>query len=81
MLESSGGSSGSARGRHGADVHDFWWHVTFYVIVNAIVVSQDLVAGGGLDWAYWVLVPWGIGLLAHGLAVLFTGHRHSSGTV
>ena len=30
---------------------------------------QDLAGGGGLDWAYWAFVPWGIGLLSHAMAV------------
>jgi hypothetical protein len=67
--------------KHRDDVHTFWWHATFYVVVNAIIVAQDLIAGGGLDWAYWTFVPWGIGLLAHGLAVLFGRPRRKMGTV
>jgi hypothetical protein len=41
------------------------WHIAAYVIVNAFLWFIDLNAGGGLDWAYWTTIPWGMGLLFH----------------
>ena len=43
-------------------------HGTAFAIVNAFLWLQDIVAGGGLEYAYWPTIPWGIGLIAHALA-------------
>lgn len=51
------------------DLVGFYWHLAFFVLANAFMVWQDLAGGGGLDWAYWAFVPWGIGLLSHAMAV------------
>ena len=48
-----------------AEFEGLMWHIAVYVIVNAFLWFIDLNAGGGLDWAYWTTVPWGIGLLFH----------------
>jgi hypothetical protein len=66
--------------RHAKDVRDFWWHAAFYVIVNAVIIAQDLITGGGLDWAYWTFVPWGVGLLIHAIVVFFARNRRRLGT-
>ena len=40
--------------------------------------SKVIQAGGGLEYAYWVTIPWGLGLAAHIAAYLVdrrrTGH-------
>ena len=41
------------------------WHIAAYLIVNAFLWFIDLNGGGGLEWAYWTTIPWGIGLLFH----------------
>ena len=41
-------------------------------IVNAFLWLQDLATGGGLEYAYWTTIPWGIGLLAHAIAYATT---------
>lgn len=50
------------------------WHVGFYVVVNAFLWIQDFAAGGGLNYAYWVTIPWGIGLAAHITAYVVESH-------
>ncbi len=40
-------------------------HSVVFVLVNALLWAQDLIAGGGLDWAYWTTIAWGIGLAIH----------------
>ena len=47
---------------------DLMWHVAAYVIVNAFLWIMDFAQGGGLEWAYWVTIPWGIGLAFHAAA-------------
>ena len=40
-------------------------HIAVFVLVNGILWAQDILAGGGLDYAYMVTIPWGLGLIAH----------------
>jgi hypothetical protein len=70
----------SARARkHAKDVRDFWYHLITFVFVNALLVIVDLRGGAGegtilgLDWAYWLILFWGFGLVAHAVYV-FAGH-------
>lgn len=55
-------------------------HATAFVIVNAFLWLQDIAAGGGLEYAYWTTIPWGIGLAAHALAYLSTRNRTTDQT-
>lgn len=43
-------------------------HTTAFVIVNAFVWIQDIALGDGVNYAWWVTIPWGIGLAAHAIA-------------
>jgi hypothetical protein len=56
------------------DFASLMWHIGFYLVINAFLWTQDIAAGGGLDYAYWVTVPWGIGLAAHIVAYLVESH-------
>jgi len=40
-------------------------HIAVFIIVNGFLWLQDILAGNGLEYAYWVTIPWGVGLLAH----------------
>jgi hypothetical protein len=40
-------------------------HLAVYVIVNAGLFGLDWFTGGGIEWAYWPLFGWGIGLVSH----------------
>ncbi len=40
------------------------WHVATYLIINAFLWFIDL-RQGGLEWAYWVSLSWGIALAFH----------------
>ena len=57
------------------DVRDFWVHLAMYVVVNGGLVIIDLVQGGGLQWAQWVIFGWGIGLAAHAVSVFIFDSR------
>jgi hypothetical protein len=49
-------------------------HLFAYVLVNAGLVAINLVTSPGYFWAIWPIVGWGLGLMAHGMAVYqFTG--------
>lgn len=41
------------------------WHAGVFVAVNAFIWLQDIALGGGVDYAFWVTVPWAIGLAVH----------------
>ncbi|THD54876.1 2TM domain-containing protein [Phenylobacterium sp.] len=44
-------------------------HVFAYVLVNAGLVAVNLVTSPGYFWAIWPIFGWGLGLVAHGVAV------------
>lgn len=52
-------------------------HIVAFVLVNALLWMQDVAMGGGLKYAYWVTIPWGIGLIVH-VIVYFSGGRHAT---
>lgn len=47
------------------------WHTTAYVLVNGFLWVLDLVTGGGIEWAYWTTIPWGLGLVFHFAAYMW----------
>lgn len=50
-------------------------HLATYVLVCALLVAIDLVSGSagdtffGLNWAFWPIMGWGIGIILHGLSL------------
>ena len=58
------------RRRHAAELRDLLWHVAAYVVANAFLLAEDWLAGDGINWAYWVAIPWGAGLLFHAIAII-----------
>jgi hypothetical protein len=40
------------------------WHLATFLIINGFLWFIDLMEGG-LEWAYWVTVTWGIALAFH----------------
>ena len=46
----------------------FMWHLATYVIINIFMWSIDWVTGNGIEFAYWITIPWGIGLGFHAAA-------------
>jgi hypothetical protein len=51
------------------EIKDFYVHLLVYITVNAGLFLINLVSSPGNWWFYWPLLGWGIGLLAHGVAV------------
>jgi hypothetical protein len=50
-------------------------HATIFLVVNAFLWMQDIALGDGLNYAYWVTIPWGIGLAAHAVTQYTATHR------
>jgi hypothetical protein len=40
------------------------WHAATFIIINGFLWFIDL-QQGGLEWAYWVTVSWGIAMAFH----------------
>lgn len=55
------------------------WHAGVFAVVNAFIWFQDIVLGEGL-YAYWVTIPWGIGLAIHGLIYYYTREEEKTVT-
>jgi hypothetical protein len=53
-------------------------HGVIFVLVNAFLWLQDIALGGGVDYAYWVTIPWGVGLAAQIVAVSRAERRTST---
>lgn len=47
------------------------WHVVTFLIMNAFFWFIDL-RQGGVDWAYWISLFWGIALAFHAAWYLIT---------
>lgn len=43
-------------------------HAVVFTIVNGFLWAQDIALGDGANYAYWVTIPWGIGLAIHVVA-------------
>ena len=54
-------------------------HAVMVVLVNAFIWIQDIAIGDGLNYAWWITVPWGIGLAVHAVAVFRDGGRPRRG--
>lgn len=50
----------------------FFFHFSAYVLVNAILIAVNLLFTPGHLWFIWPALGWGIGILAHGLAIRFS---------
>ncbi|MBI5930853.1 MAG: 2TM domain-containing protein [Chloroflexi bacterium] len=47
------------------EIKDFWSHLAWYISICVFLTIVDLVMGDGVNWAYWVYLGWGIGVVAH----------------
>lgn len=56
------------------------WHIGTYVVVNAFLWIIDIAGGGGLEFAFWTSIPWGLALAFHVLAYLLSDRRMQATT-
>lgn len=58
-------------------IRDWFYHFAVFLFVGAILVILDVQGGTGatpilgMDWAYWVLLPWGFAVAAHLVYAVF----------
>jgi hypothetical protein len=52
------------------------WHAGTFVILNMLFWLMDIGLGqGGVQWAYWIAIPWGFALAFHALAYMIDGRQ------
>lgn len=62
-------------------VRDFLYHAMVFVFVCGLLVILDVRGGTadnailGLDWAFWVIGAWGLGLAGHAIWAWFGDDR------
>jgi hypothetical protein len=66
--------------RHVKVVRDFYYHLMVFVLVNALLIIIDVGGGAndgflGLDFAYWIVLFWGFGIIGHAIYAFFGDHR------
>ena len=58
-------------------VRDFFYHLMVYVVTCSMFVIIDVANDGGretvlgMEWAYWVILFWGLGVAGHAISVFF----------
>lgn len=50
------------------ELRAFYAHLTVFVGVNILLHVINFVTAPGVYWAFWPLLGWGVGLLAHALS-------------
>jgi hypothetical protein len=61
--------------KHVKGIRDFLYHLMTFVFVTGLLVILDVRGGTndhavvGLDWAYWVILFWGLGVVGHAISV------------
>ncbi len=51
------------------DIKGFYTHFIKYVVVIIFLFIINLITNPGYIWVWWVVMGWGIGVVAHGLSV------------
>ena len=52
-----------------AQLRGFYVHLTTFIVVNLFLLVLNLLTDADNLWFYWVLLGWGIGIVAHALQV------------
>ena len=47
------------------NIDSFKSHLLVYILVNIFLFDVDLYGNGHINWAFFSLMGWGIGLLSH----------------
>lgn len=56
----------------------FYTHLVTFLIINPFLIYINYVTYWGYQWFWFVLMGWGIGLIAHGLTVFSFGSNWES---
>jgi hypothetical protein len=55
------------------ELRSFYIHLIVYLIVNTGLLIIDFVQDGEINWFYWALLGWGIGVAVHGFVTFAQG--------
>jgi hypothetical protein len=61
--------------RQATELQTLVTHIVVFAVVNAFIWLQDLAIGGGIDYAWAVTIPWGVGVIAHIIAYIVGSRR------
>lgn len=56
------------------ELKGFYGHVLAFITVNSGLAVLDALTGDDW-WFYWVLIPWGIGMVIHAVTLFITEGR------
>ena len=59
--------------KHVQKQKEFWVHLAVFVVVNAVLITLNLMKTPDKLWFHWVLMGWGAGLLLNGFQVFGNG--------
>ena len=59
--------------KHVQKQKEFWVHLAVFVMVNAGLITLNLMKTPDKLWFHWVLMGWGAGLLLNGFQVFGNG--------
>jgi 2TM domain len=52
-------------------------HFGVYLAVNLLLAVINLLTDPSYLWFLWPLAGWGLGVIAHGAAIVYTGRRRA----
>ena len=52
----------------------FYVHLSIYIAVNLMLIGIWALAGGGVPWFLFVIMGWGIGIVANGASAFLLAH-------
>ena len=55
------------------DIVKFKQHLFMYLLINAGLFGIDYLDNGYLNWAYFVVLGWGVGILSHYISLKSAG--------
>lgn len=65
MAEVTNSTPEERASKRAEDLTGVLWHLATYIIINGFLWAIDILQGGGVNWAFWVSIGWGIGLAFH----------------
>ncbi len=65
MSNTSGLTAEERALKRAKDYKDLLWHVATFAIIIPMLWFIDLASGGGVNWAYWPTIGWGLAVAFH----------------
>ena len=63
--------------KHVQKQKEFWVHLALFVVVNAVLVTLNLVQSPEKLWVHWVLIGWGAGLVLNAFTAFGSGYARN----